>query len=207
MRQIWLVAVAFAVAAGVLGPLGASAGESPTITAADRVLGNPDAPVTIIEYGSLTCPHCAEFDKKTFPALKANWIDTGKAKLVFRVFPLNGVDVRAAAVASCVPPDRYYDFIDAVYKSQDTWMRASDPVQAVATIARLGGGLTEDKAKSCVADKKLLDDIADQRYQTEKLYGIESTPTFFINGTLMDQNGAQPIEIFDKALTAAQPKT
>jgi len=206
MRQIWLVAAAFVAATCVLGPLRAGAEETgPAISDGDRVLGKPDAPITIIEYGSLTCPHCAEFDQKTFPTLKANWIDTGKAKLVFRVFPLNGLDVRAASLASCVPADRYYAFIDAVYKSQDSWMRATDPVQAVATIARLGGGLTEDKAKSCVTDQKLLNDIADQRYQTEKRYGVESTPTFFINGAKMDPNGAQPIEVFDKVLTAAQP--
>jgi protein-disulfide isomerase len=207
MRQIWLVMAALMAAAGVLGPRGASAGESPTITAADPVLGNPDAPVTIIEYGSLTCPHCAEFDQKTFPALKANWIDTGKAKLVFRVFPLNHVDVGAAMVASCVPPDHYYDFIDAVYKSQGSWSRAADPVQAVASIARLGGGLSEDKAKSCLADKALEKSIVDQAYATSKSYGVESTPTFFINGAPMEPNGAQPIEVFDKVLTAAQPKT
>jgi protein-disulfide isomerase len=208
MRQIWLVGAALAAAACVLGPLCVSAQESgPAVTAADRVLGKPDAPVTIIEYGSLTCPHCAEFDQKTFPTLKANWIDTGKAKLVFRVFPLNQVDVRAAVVASCVPADRYYDFIDAVYKSQDTWSRAADPVQAIATIARLGGGLSEDKVKGCLADQKLLNDIVDERYATEKRFGVESTPTFFINGAKMDPNGAQPIEVFDQVLTAAQPKT
>jgi protein-disulfide isomerase len=208
MRQIWLVAAAFTVAACVLGPLRACADESgPTIGDGDRVLGKPDAPITIIEYGSLTCPHCAEFDQKTFPTLKANWIDTGKAKLVFRVFPLNGLDVRAASLASCVPADRYYTFIDAVYKSQDSWMRASDPVQAVTTIARLGGGLSEDKAKACVTDKKMLDDITEQAYVSTKRYGVESTPTFFINGAKMDPNGAQPIEVFDQVLTAAQPKT
>ena len=208
MRQIWLVVAAFAAAAGVLGPLRASAQEGgPAVTAADRVLGKPDAPVTIIEYGSLTCPHCAEFDEKTFPTLKANWIDTGKAKLVFRVFPLNKVDVGAAAVASCVPADRYYDFIDAVYKSQGTWSRAADPVQAIATIARLGGGLSDDKVKSCLADQTLQKSIVDQAYATSKAYGVESTPTFFINGAKMDPNGAQPIEVFDQVLTAAQPKT
>jgi protein-disulfide isomerase len=208
MRQIWLVATAFVAATCVLGPLRAGAQESgPTVSDGDRVLGKPDAPITIIEYGSLTCPHCAEFDQKTFPTLKSSWIDTGKAKLVFRVFPLNNVDVGAAVVASCVPPERYYDFIDAVYKSQDTWSRAANPVQAVATIARLGGGLSDDKIKSCLADQALQKSIVDQAYATSKSYGVESTPTFFINGAKMDPNGAQPFEVFDKALTAAQPKT
>ncbi len=208
MRNIWLTLAAFCLAAPLLGaaPAARAADQGPAPTADDHILGKADAPLTIIEYASLTCPHCAEFARDTLPKIKQNWIDSGKARLVFRVFPLNGVDVRAAMVASCIPPDRYFNFIETVYKDQDTWMNASDPVQAVANIGRLAGA-GNDKIKSCLADKTLEEKVISQGYAAQKDYGVDSTPTFFINGTKMNPNGAQPYEVFDKALTAALPKS
>ena len=106
MRQIWLALFAFLVLALGFGGTGAAEAPGPSVTPEDRVLGKADAPITIIEYGSLTCPHCAEFDRETLPKIKAAWIDTGKAKLVFRGFPLNGLDLRAQALVHCAPPDK-----------------------------------------------------------------------------------------------------
>jgi len=207
MRQIWLVVAAFVLAIGAFGVRPATAQEAgPGLAPEDHIMGHTDAPITIIEYASLTCPHCAEFDKETLPKLKAGWIDTGKAKLVFRIFPLNGLDLRAAMLASCAPPDRFYSFIDTLYQSQNNWTRASDPLQALGNIGRLGG-VSEDRFKQCLADEQLQKSIVAQAFTASKSYGVESTPTFFINGTNMDPNGAQPIETFDKVLTAAQPKT
>lgn len=206
MRQIWLTLAAFLLTASLAGTLpgarAAEPGPGPAPTAQDRVLGKPDAPITVIEYGSLTCPHCAEFDKTTLPEVKKNWIETGKAKLVFRVFPLNKLDVHAAMLATCVPPERYFAFIDTVYQSQANWMEASDPEQALGSIARLAG-VGEDKVKSCLADKALEDAVVAQAFTAQKSYGVESTPTFFINGAKMNPNGAQPYDVFDKQLTAA----
>ncbi len=205
MRQIWLVLAAFLLTAslGAASPAAAAAETAaPAPTAQDRVLGKVDAPITIIEYGSLTCPHCAEFNTTTLPDLKKNWIDTGKAKLVFRVFPLNSLDVRAAMLARCVPPDRYFAFIDTVYHDQASWMGAHDPEEALGSIARLAG-VSEDKIKSCLADKSAQDAVVADAYTAQKSYGVDSTPTFFINGAKMDPNGAQPYDVFDKQLSAA----
>ena len=205
MRQIWLVLAAFLLTAslGTGSPaVGAAETAAPAPTAQDRVLGKVDAPITIIEYGSLTCPHCAEFNTTTLPDLKKNWIDTGKAKLVFRVFPLNGLDVHAAMLARCVPPDRYFAFIDTVYHDQASWMGAHDPEEALGSIARLAG-VSEDKIKSCLADKSAQDAVVADAYTAQKSYGVDSTPTFFINGAKMDPNGAQPYDVFDKQLSAA----
>lgn len=205
MRQIWLVLAAFLLTAslGAASPAAAAAETvAPAPTAQDRVLGKADAPITIIEYGSLTCPHCAEFNTTTLPDLKKNWIDTGKAKLVFRVFPLNSLDVRAAMLARCVPPDRYFAFIDTVYHDQASWMGAHDPEEALGSIARLAG-VSENKIKSCLADKSAQDAVVADAYTAQKSYGVDSTPTFFINGAKMDPNGAQPYDVFDKQLSAA----
>jgi protein-disulfide isomerase len=208
MGQIWLALAALSVAVPLLAVAPADADESgPAATPEDHVLGNADAPITIVEYGSLTCPHCAQFDRDTLPKLKAAWIDTGKAKLVFRGFVLNVLDLRAQMLARCAPPDRYFAFIDTLYQSQAEWA-VTDSTKAMATLTNIGrlGGISTEQFQSCIADKKLEDDITQQTFAAEKNYKVESTPTFFINGARMDPNGAQPFEVFDKALTAALPK-
>ncbi|HXY99207.1 MAG TPA: DsbA family protein [Stellaceae bacterium] len=205
MRHIWLTWAAFFLAAASIAgiaPPSRAEGAVPPVSAQDRLLGKEDAPVTIIEYGSLTCPHCAEFDRETLPEIKKNWIDTGKVRLVFRLFPLNQLDLHAAMLAHCVPPERYFAFIDTVYKSQVKWMQASDPQQALSNIARLAG-VGEDKIKSCLADKSIEDEVVATAYAAQQS-GVESTPTFFINGQKPEKNGAQPYDVFDQLLTAAQ---
>jgi len=210
MRKMWLAwAVFFVALLSVAGPSSPARSEEPPppVGDQDRILGKADAPVTIVEYGSLTCPHCAEFDRVTLPDVRKNWIETGKARLVFRVFPLNQLDVSAAKLARCVPADRYYAFIDTLYQDQATWVRAKDPEQALAGIARLAG-LSEDKVKSCLGDKSVEDAVVATAFAAEKS-GVQSTPTFFINGAKPpeDKNGAQPYEVFNQLLTAASPKS
>src|ERR1700690_1446420 len=114
-----LAAAAPSVAQAPAKPPAAAAEDPLTLTADDRVLGKSDAAITIIEYGSLTCPHCAAFDTEVLPKLKEKWIDSGKAKLVLRPFPRDGDDLHAASVALCASPDRFYAFIDAIFASQD----------------------------------------------------------------------------------------
>lgn len=208
MRHIWLTWAAFflaAVSVAGIAPPSRADDTAPPVSAQDRFLGKPDAPVTIIEYGSLTCPHCAEFERVTLPEIKKNWIDTGKARLVFRLFPLNQLDVHAAMLAVCVPPERYFAFIDTVYERQASWMQASDPPQALGNIARLAG-LGEDKVRSCLADKSIQDAVLATAYAGQQS-GVESTPTFFINGVKPPEgkNGAQPYDVFNQLLIAAQP--
>ena len=124
------------VLVGVLGTARAAHLEAMT---AERVLGKAGAPVTIIEYASLTCPHCAAFHKDVLPQLKAKYVDTGKVKIVYRDFPLDGRATLAAMVARCAPPERYFGFLDALFRSQTQWGRAEDPKKALAQIAKVGG--------------------------------------------------------------------
>jgi protein-disulfide isomerase len=208
MPKIWLTLAVFLLAAPLVSGLPPARAEETAVapTEQDHVLGKPDAPVTIIEYASLTCPHCAEFDKVTLPEIKKNWIDTGKAKLVFRVFPLNSLDLRAAMLASCVPEDKYFAFVDQLYQYQGNWMGARDPERALAGIGRLSG-VSEDKVKTCMTDKAIEDAVVGTAY-TGQTAGVQSTPTFFINGVKPPaaKNGAQPYAVFDELLTAALPK-
>jgi protein-disulfide isomerase len=201
MHKIWLALVVFCL---IAAPSGARAQAAvPAPTSDDRVLGKADAPITIIEYASLTCPHCAEFDKETLPKIKQDWIDTGKAKLVYRDFPLDGVALRAAMVARCAPPERYFAFIDTLFQSQQSWAR-NDWEPALVRIAKLGG-MSEDQFKKCIGDDALSNSVVQMRTTAANEYGVESTPTFFINGTKL--LGAVGYPAFEKALSAALPKT
>jgi len=201
MHKIWL-----AMAALCLTALAASGTRADTVALApdDHVLGKPDAPITIVEYASLTCPHCAEFDRETLPKIKEKWIDTGKAKLVFRDFPLDGLALRAAMLARCAPADRYFGYIDVLFHSQNSWIKADDPILALSRIARLGG-MSDQQFQACMSNDELQRSVAASRQSAEKDYGVESTPTFFVNGTKMP--GALPFNDFDQALTAVQPKS
>jgi protein-disulfide isomerase len=197
MKQMWLV---LATVASLIGGIAGVRAAEPTVGPDDRILGQPDAPVTIIEYASLTCPHCAAFEREILPKIKTEWIDTGKAKLVFRDFPLDGSAVRAAMLARCAAPDKFYGFIDVLFNSQDSWARGTDPTTGLERIAKLGG-MSEDQFQTCMKDNAMQDKILASRLAGEKEYQIESTPTFFINGAKIV--GAQPYEKFDEALKAA----
>ena len=198
MRQIWLVLAA--VASLTVGLAGAARAIEVPLNPDDRILGKADAPITIVEYASLTCPHCAAFARDTLPKIKAEWIDPGKAKLVFRDFPLDGSAVKAAVLARCAPPDKFYGFIDVLFSSQESWARNPDPTPGLARIAKLGG-MSEEQLNACMADNALQDKVLASRLTAEKEYKVESTPTFFINGTKL--TGALPYEQFDEALKKA----
>src|SRR5438067_2761676 len=119
MREIWFcLLIVLTLGTLPLSPAEAAAGDAAkelAVQPSDRILGKADAPVTIIEYASLTCPHCAAFEKEMLPKIKSEWIDTGKAKLVFRDFPLDGSALKAALVARCAPPERFYGFIGILF--------------------------------------------------------------------------------------------
>ena len=156
----------------------------------EPVLGKADAPLTIIEYASLTCPHCAAFDARTLPKVRQDWIDTGKARLVFRDFPLDGLALRAAVLTHCVPPDRYFDVVDRLFREQQSWFRLEEK-EALARAASLGG-LGEADAEACLADTQHIEAVAVARAAAEQDYGVDSTPTFFIGK--MKIGGAYPYE-------------
>lgn len=150
----------------------------------DMVMGSDKAPVTIIEYASLTCPHCAHFDETTFPDLKSQYIDKGLVKYVYRDFPLDRMALRAAQIARCAGPDRYFGFIDAIFRQQMTWTTGKDENAILDNLKNLArqGGLPEDKAEACLKDKSLQDAVLAQSLQGEKEFKVDSTPTLIING-------------------------
>jgi protein-disulfide isomerase len=147
----------------------------------DQVLGDANAPVTIIEYASMTCPHCAHFALTTFPQLKEKYIDTGKVKYILREFPFDPIAAGAFMLARCAgDKEKYYAMIDLLFRTQATWA-VEHPLQPMlATVKQ--AGFTEDKFKACLADQKVLDAIENVRDRGQKVFGVNSTPTFFING-------------------------
>ena len=159
----------------------------------DHVLGDPKAQVTMIEYASLTCPHCAHFSTQILPEVKKKWIDTGKVKLIYRDFPLDQVAAKAAQIAECAGKERYFGVIDLIFANQQSWATASDPIAALAKPLRIAG-LGESEIKACLANEAMSNAvIAD--YKSGETLGVNSTPTLIINGQLYP--GARSVEELD----------
>ena len=165
----------------------------------DMALGRADAAVTITEYASMTCPHCAAFNADVFPKIKSEYIDTGKIRYVFREFPL---DIKAAAgsvLSRCIAKDdanKYFAVTDLLFKTQADWVMKN----TTESLIRIGkqAGLTQDQIETCLRDQSLLDKLAaDQKYAAEVLK-VDSTPTFFINGEKI--KGETSIEEFEKRI-------
>ncbi len=164
---------------------------------ADKVFGSADAPIEIVAYESLTCPHCASFHANAWHDIKEKYIDTGKARFILRDFPFDALGLRAAMMARCAGDERYYGIVEVLFKSQMQWARAQDPMQALAGIGRLAG-LSEADFEACMANEALLEGILKGRQEAEAKFDVSSTPTFIINGTKVV--GAQPFEEFDKVM-------
>src|SRR5437588_4427531 len=162
----------------------------------DLVLGKADAPVTIVEYASMTCPHCAAFHKSTYPALKSKYIDTGKVRFIFREFPLDELAVAAAMLARCAGGAKSIALIDVLFNSQDRWA-VRDPIPALMQIAKQAG-FTQATFEECLKDQKLYDNIVAMRERGSKDYKVESTPTLFVNGKM--QKGGVSIEELEKLM-------
>jgi protein-disulfide isomerase len=165
----------------------------------DMALGPANAQVTITEYASMTCPHCAAFNEKVFPKIKSEYIDSGKVRYVFREFPL---DIKAAAgsmLARCIAKDdagKYFAVVDMLFKQQNDWVTKN----TTETLTRIGkqAGLSQQAVEDCLKDQALLDKIAaDQKYASDVLK-VDSTPTFFINGEKI--KGETSFEEFDKKI-------
>lgn len=192
------------LALGGQAALAQSAPAAPAGTAAlpanakveDHPLGRDDAPVTVIEYSSLTCPHCAEFQDNTFDAFKARYIDTGKVKFIQRDFPLDRLALSAAVIAHCAG-DRYPLFVDVMFKNQRRWVLAEDPQAALKQLA-IAGGLGADQIDACLADKAMGDAVLQSRLTAQSQYKVDSTPTFIINGK--GYPGARSIDEFAKII-------
>jgi protein-disulfide isomerase len=146
----------------------------------DLVLGKDDAPITVVEYASMTCGHCANFHNTVFPVLKEKYIDTGKVKMILREFPLDIVAKAAFMVARCSGDAKYYPMVATLFETQKTWAFGNNPAQALLTVAKQGG-MTEEQFNACLSDTKLGGQIDQQAKRGAEL-GVDSTPTFFING-------------------------
>ena len=184
----------------LVGPAPGAAEPLPTNEAlADRILGDPQAPITIIEYSSLTCPHCADFHRDTLPRLKEEYLDTGKAKLIFRDYPTQPADraIAAAMLARCARPERYFGFLEMLFRSQVAWRDSADPIAALAQVGLLGG-LTRADFDTCLANRELFEGIRQIQSDGRAEFGIQSTPTFIIEGEMIE--GAESYEKFDEIL-------
>ncbi len=147
----------------------------------DMALGSPDAPVTVIEYASMTCPHCAHFHEVSFPELKSRYIETGKVRFIYREFPLDGAALRASMLARCAGEKRFFAFIEVLFREQDRWGRSRDPIGALAKLGRVGG-IGKKDFEACMNDKALGDSILSTRLVGSQKFDVQSTPTFIING-------------------------
>lgn len=163
----------------------------------ENILGSPDAPVTIIEYSSMTCPHCAAFHTGTLPDLKKKYIDTGKVRYVIREFPLDDLAIAASMLARCVEPSKYFAFTEVIYEQQRRWSRSNDPLGELRSISKQAG-LTEEKFTECLQNRTLEQNIRNVREHGGQKFLVNSTPTFIVNGQIMRGNNS--LEEFEKVM-------
>ena len=160
----------------------------------DQAQGAANAPVTIIEYASMTCPHCSHFHETTYPEMKKKYIDTGKVRFIFREFPLDPLAAAASMLARCAGGEKYFPLVETFFAQQKDWV-VQKPLQPMFAIAKQAG-FTQEKFESCLSDQKILDGIEATRTRGSEKLGVNSTPTFFINGKIF--RGALTPEELDK---------
>jgi len=165
---------------------------------APRTLGNPNAPIKIVEYASLTCSHCAHFANDVFPELKAKYIDTGKVFYEYRDFPLNDPALRATIAAHCLPENRFADFVAMLFKTQAQWSDGIDYMTHLKQNAKLAG-LSDEKFDACQDNPALKMKIAEVMQTAQDKWKVAATPTFIINDGKKTISGAQPLDAFEAA--------
>jgi len=196
-----VAALTFGALAGFAAPAGAQTVDPAVLMEAgplpDQVMGSADAPVTVVEYASMTCGHCAAFATQTFPAFKEKYIDTGKVRYILREFPLDPLAAAAFMLARCAPEGQYYNIVDLFFEQQKTWAYNDDPVTALMNLSKQAG-FTQESFEACLTNQELLDGINGVKDLGAQKFGVDSTPTFFVNGQLV--RGAQSLAEFDKIL-------
>lgn len=195
-----LPAVFFAAAAGFglfAPPALAQQSVQPAPASVEMVLGDRNAPFTLIEYASMSCPHCAEFHVTTLPRLKEEYIDTGKIRLVFREFPLDQPAMTGAVLARCSGPARFYPFLEVLFRSQSQWLRQPDVVGALTRLGEIGG-VPAAQFQACLADRELTNGILQTRLNAESEYNVRSTPTFVMGDRVIE--GALPFDQFKQII-------
>ncbi len=183
VQQEQIAAAAVPVPAAVSGT--ADVAKVLEVNADDRVEGKANAPVTIIEYASMTCPHCRDFNNETLPKVEEEWVQTGKARYVLRHLPWDDLAAAEAAVMRCAPPEQYYPLAKAFFGAQEAIMKASAPLSEVKQIARFAG-LDDTAVQACITDPANHKFITDMRNTAQTTLGVKGTPTFFINGERVD---------------------
>lgn len=167
------------------------------VSPSDKSLGSLNAPVTLVEYASMTCPHCAAFHANTYPELKKKYIDTGNVRLVFRDFPFDQLAYQASVLAHCSGDDAFFTVTEILFKQQEKWARAKNPKEAIIKIGQ-SVGVSRKKYESCLADEKLGESILTDRLIGQNDFKVNSTPTLFINGEKVAGN--QSFEALEKII-------
>ncbi len=169
-------------------PISLKAQETVTLTADDRgllpddrLMGDENAPAVLIEYASLSCPHCARFHGSMLPSIKQDWIDEGKLLYVYRDFPLNAPALWAAMIALCLEGDAYFAFLDILYKQQRSWLQSEDPGVALFELSQLAG-FDKERFEACIADEATFNRLVSGIEYAEATYGVDATPTLILNG-------------------------
>ncbi|MDX0423365.1 DsbA family protein [Sinorhizobium medicae] len=147
----------------------------------EMALGEASAPVTIVEYMSMTCPHCANFHNDTFDAIKTKYVDSGKVRFIVREFPFDPRAAAAFMLARCAPEGQYFPMISMLFKQQEQWAAAQNGRDALLQLSKLAG-FTQESFEACLTNQKLLDDVNAVMQRGAKEFGVKSTPTFFVNG-------------------------
>ena len=166
----------------------------------EMTMGSKSAPVTMIEFASLGCHHCAKFHTETMPRIKKEYIDKGKVYFIFQDFPLGAPALAASMISRCAGPDRYFGFLEIFFRSQENWSRSKKPLQELKNVARIGG-LSGDDVQACLKQQPLLEHIRRGALVGQEDFEINSTPSFVIGKKVI--RGAQPFEVFKKALDKA----
>jgi protein-disulfide isomerase len=163
----------------------------------DLPLGSPTAPVTIVEYASMTCSHCAAFHETTWPALKAKYVDPGKVQFILREYPLEPLAAAAFMLARCAGPERRNAIVDLLYTQQKDWAFVEKPLEALAALVKQAG-VSQAEFESCLQNQALYDEVNKTHDLATEKFKVNATPTFFVNG--LEMNGELPIGEFDKVL-------
>jgi len=169
----------------VAGPLG------------DLTMGDKNAPITIVEYASLTCSHCADFEEHAIPQLEKNYIETGKVYYILRDFPFDPIATAAFMLSHCAGPERYFGFVKVLFSEQEKWAFTQTPMEDLKSFARQGG-FSEEAFDACMKDQKIFEHVKFNALRGAKTFGVKSTPTFFINGEKIE--GALPWADFETIL-------
>ena len=162
----------------------------------DEIQGAANAPVTLIEYASMTCPHCAHFHETTYPEMKKKYIDTGKIRFIFREFPLDTLALAGSMLARCAGKEKFFPLLETLFAQQKEWV-TQKPMQPLLAIARQAG-FTQQSFEECLANQQVQNGIEEGRQRAVQRLNVQSTPTFFINGKLF--RGTLTMQELDKEM-------